>query len=216
MVSRNGIGSPFGDPNMKTWSLMCWIPFPFRDLLLNVSIWLSWYGNGKPHVLNLHMEMVIHHFHMGIFQFFISCRCKNVGFSAGDVPALRDSMDGQNYSPPFHTGTWWTMIVLMPYTLSSSPPPLVEITCQHPTLWCCWLGLAKNVHLPWPKVMTVYTIVIDPLHPHQSPCHHLRAWQMMPATPRAQTVMSWCQGGAHCLWCTLFHKGHCHGMMIVQ
>jgi hypothetical protein len=39
-------------------------PFPHEEFLLPVSIWEVPYGD-----FNLHMEMVIHHFHVGICRF---------------------------------------------------------------------------------------------------------------------------------------------------
>ncbi len=100
-----------------------WYCFPIR--------W-SRYGNGEPYVLNpvsiwgfsanrfcfvilmWKGEAVCFEspywnsdspFPNGDLPFPISQRCKNVGFSASDVPTLCDLMGGQNYSPHFHTGT---------------------------------------------------------------------------------------------------------------
>jgi hypothetical protein len=70
-------------------------PFPFGDS--NVET--------EAVCLNPHMETAIHCFQMGTYHFAFPADAKNVGFSVGNVPALRDLMNGQNYSPHFQMGT---------------------------------------------------------------------------------------------------------------
>ncbi len=40
-------------------------PFPYGDVSIPISIWLSLYGNGEPFLMIPHMETGIPHFHIG-------------------------------------------------------------------------------------------------------------------------------------------------------